>query len=209
MTRRFGLFILSVCVVAAVPLSAAATDDYTAYNPSKADRLSMVRQLDRVCGWAGIQRLSDLHDVECAQRRDDGVCTAKVSLAVDGVPVPYNIEFAGKPRKLIFAAFYRDEPTPPPDKLPFSRARDRETVTDPKLRASAVTAVKKFNRHLRWHWVSGPIVRKDGRNLVVTYHTLPEEERKDALNVLLSGQPPLVSFHVSPRGAICGALYHH
>ena len=207
MTRRSVLFILFVWMPASVALS-AATDDYAPYSPSRADRLNMVRQLDQVCGWAGIQRLSELRDVECAQWRDDGVCKAKVSLAVDSASVPFNIEFAGRPRKLRFAAFYRDDPTPPPSNKPVKR--NRGIVKDPKLRAFAVAAVQKFNRHLRWYWLPGPpIVQRDGRNLVVTYHTLPEEERKDSLAILLSGEPPLVSLHVSPRGAICGALYHH
>jgi hypothetical protein len=201
MTFRAALFTaFGLIVIAISPLGAS---DYRRYRPTKAEHTAMLRDLDQVFGWAGVRRLGDLQDLECSESKSYGTCTAKVSLAVDGKRRSYNIEFEGKPRKVTFASFYPDEPTTPDVKARGFYTPDQNTITDPKLRAFAVAAVTKFNRHLRWHWFSGPAIHREGRNLLVTYHVFSNEESKRVAYV----EPTLVTFYVSRQGTICGALY--
>jgi hypothetical protein len=200
MTPHGALFsILCLLATVASPLAATA---HRPFKPSEAQHKAMLRELDQVFGWAGVRRLSHLQHLSCSDSGDYAVCTAKISLNVDGKPAAYNVEFAGHRRKLGFASFYPDEPTPPPESAGFSNF-DRDDVKDPRLRAFAIAAIKKFNRHLRWHWVSGPAIQRDGRNLFVTYRVFSEEESKRVAYT----QPTHVSFYVSPRGNICGAIY--
>ena len=197
MTLRGTLFaVLSLMLT--VSSRSAETEDGR-FKPSEAQHQAMLRELDQVFGWAGVRRLSDLEHLSCSDSNDYAVCTAKVSLRVEGKPYAYNVEFAGQRRKLGFASFYPDEPTP---REGFSNF-DRDDVKDPRLRAFAVAAVKKFNRHLRWHWVSGPAIQRDGKNLFVTYRTFSKEESKRVAYI----EPTHVSFYVSPQGNICGAIY--
>jgi hypothetical protein len=198
--RALLFMALGFIVTAASPLRAA---DYRRYRPTQAEHNVMLRDLDQVFRWAGVRRLGELQDLECSESKSDATCTAKVFLDVDGNRRPYNIELEGKPRKLTLAAFYPDEPTPPDVKARGFYTPDQNTIRDPKLRAFAVAAVTKFSRHLRWHWVSGPAIHREGRNLLVTYHVFSDEESKRAAYV----EPTLVTFYVSPRGTICGALY--
>jgi hypothetical protein len=200
MTLR-GILFAGLSLMLTVSSRSAATEDGR-FKSSEAQHKAMLRELDQVFGWAGVRRLSDLQQVSCSDSNNYAVCTAKVSLSVDGKPGPYNVEFAGQRRRLGFASFYPDEPTPPIEHAGFSNF-DRDDVKDPKLRAFAIAAVKRFNRRLRWHWVSGPAIQRDGKNLFVTYRTFSEEESKKVAYRL----PTHVSFYVSPRGNICGALY--
>jgi hypothetical protein len=199
MTARVSLA-LGLMLTSAL-LSAAA--DNRRYKPSEAEHDAMLRELDRVFGWAGVRRLSDLQSLCCSESKDYAACTAKASVAVDGNRLPYNIEFAGKPRKVTFAAFYPDEPTPPDVKARGFYTPDQNILTDPKLRAFAIAAVAKFNRHLRWRWFSGPSIHREGRNFLVTYHVFSDADSKRVAYV----EPHLVTFYVSPRGTISGALY--
>lgn len=206
MTERARFFALLGFVLAVSSLSAASEDHV--YKPTGAEHIAMLRNLDQVFGWAGVRRLGDLLGLRCGDSKTEVGCTAKLFLEVDGQRRPYNIELDGKPRELRFAAFYPDEPTPfdiTSMSKPYSR--DRNDVKDPQSRSFAVAAVTKFNRHLGWHWLSGPMIQREGRNLLVTYHTVSDEKRKDALALLMSGEPSHVTFYVSPRGTICGALY--
>src|SRR4029077_7886385 len=199
MTSRGVLFpVLSVLLTVGSLL--AATPDGR-FKPTEAEHNAMLRDLELVFGWANVRRLSDLQHLSCSDSNNYAVCSAKVSVRVDGSARPYNVEFAGNRRKLTFAAFYPDEPTPPDVKARGFYTPDQNTITDPKLRAFAVAAVTKFNRHLRWHWVSGPSIHREGRNLLVTYHVFSDAESKRVAYV----QPTLVTFYVSPRGTICGA----
>jgi hypothetical protein len=204
MTSRILFAALSLMLT--VSSASAATADGR-FKPSEARHKAMLRELDQVFGWAGVRRLSDLQHLSCSDSNDYAVCTAKISLSVDGKPDPYNVEFAGQRRRLGFASFYPDEPTPDPEHAGFSNF-DRDDVKDPRLRAFAIAAIEKFNRHLGWHWVSRrPAIQRDGKNLFVTYRTMSDTQMKDPLAVLMSGQPSHVSFYVSPRGNICGAIY--
>jgi len=203
MTARFLVAAISLTLV--VSSRSAATRDGR-FKPSEAQHRAMLRELDKVFGWAGVRRLSDLQHLSCSDSNDYAVCTAKISLSVDGRPAPYNVEFDGHRRKLGFASFYPDEPTPDPEHAGFSNF-DRDDVKDPRLRAFAIAAIKKFNSHLGWHWVSGPAIQRDGKNLFVTYRTMSDTQMKNPLAVLMSGQPSHVSFYVSPHGNICGAIY--
>jgi hypothetical protein len=203
MTARTRFAALSLMLT--VGLGSAAT--VHRFKPSEAQHKAMLRELDQVFGWAGVRRLSNLQQLSCSDSNNHAVCTAKISLSVDGKSASYNLEFAGQRRKLGFASFYPDEPTPDPEHAGFSNF-DRDDVKDPRLRAFAIAAIAKFNRHLGWHWVSGrPAIQRDGKNLFVTYHTMPDAHTKDPLAVLMAGQPTHVSFYVSPRGNICGAIY--
>ena len=202
MTLR-GILVAALSLMPTVSSRSAATEDGR-FKPSEAQHKAMLRELDQVFGWAGVRRLSDLQHPACSDSNDYAVCTAKISLSVDGKPAAYNVEFAGQRRKLGFASFYPDEPTPP-DSLEhggFSNF-DRDDVKDPRLRAFAIAAIKKFNRHLRWHWVSGPAIQRDGKNLFVTCRTFSKEDSKRVAYI----EPTHVSFYVSPRGNICGAIY--
>src|ERR1051326_6389383 len=112
MTPHGALFsILCLLATVASPLAATA---HRPFNPSEAQHNAMLRELDEVFGWAGVRRLSDLQHLSCSDSNHYAVCTAKTSLSVDGKPAAYNVEFAGQRRKLGFASFYPDEPTPPP-----------------------------------------------------------------------------------------------
>lgn len=201
MTFRASFVTALGVIVTAISL--LGEPDYRRYRPSKAEHTAMLRDLDQVFGWAGVRRLGDLQDLKCSESKGDGTCTAKVFLDVDGNRRPYNIEFAGEPRKATFAAFYPDEPTPPDVKPRGFYIPDQNTITDPRLRAFAGAAVTKFNRHLRWHWVSGPAIHREGRNLLVTYHVFSDQESKRVAYV----EPTLVTFYVSPHGTVSGVLY--
>ena len=133
----------------------------------------MLRKLDQVFGWAGVRRLSDLQHLSCSDSKNYAVCDAKVSLRVDGTARSYNVEFDGNRGKLEFAAFYPDEPTPSDVKARGFYTPDQNTVKDPKLRAFAIAAVAKFNRHLRWHWFSGPSIHREGRDLASAWLSDP------------------------------------
>jgi len=201
MTLRGALFpVLSVMLTAGSVLAATESGGF---KPTDAEHSAMLRDLDQVFGWAGVRRLSDLQHLSCSDWNDYAVCTAKITLRVDGKPVGYNVEFYGKRRKLGFAAFYPDERVPPDVKARGFYSPDLNTITDSKLRTFAVAAVTKFNRHLRWHWVSGPAIHREGRNLLVTYHVFSDAESERVAYV----QPTLVTFYVSPHGSVCGALY--
>jgi hypothetical protein len=201
MTSRGALFsILTLLVTVGSPLAATADGRF---KPSEAEHTAMLRKLDQVFGWAGVRRMSDLQHVSCSDSNNYTVCNAKVSLLVDGTARSYNVEFAGSRRKLQFAAFYPDEPTPPDVRARGFYTPDQNAIRDPKLRAFAIAAVAKFNRRLRWHWFSGPSIHREGRNLLVTYHVFSDAESKRVAYV----QPTLVTFYVSPRGTVCGALY--
>jgi hypothetical protein len=201
MTARASLCSVLSFLLTFGSLSAATA--YRPFEPSKAEHKTMLRKLDQVFGWAGVRRLSDLQHLSCSDAKESAVCRATVSLGVDGAAGSYYVELYGTRRKLNFAAFYPDEPTPP-DSLEHGFSNfDRDDVKDPRLRAFAIAAIKKFNRHLLWHWVSGPAIQRDGRNLFVTYRTFSEEESKKVAYT----QPTHVSFYVSPRGNICGAIY--
>jgi hypothetical protein len=200
MISRGIMFPVFSALLAVGSLSAATPDGK--FKPTEAQQKTMLRELDQVFGWAGVRRLSDLQHLSCSDSNNYAVCTAKTSLSADGKPAAYNVEFAGQRWKLGFASFYPDEPTPPPESAGFSNF-DRDDVKDPRLRAFAIAAIKKFNRHLRWHWVSGPAIQRDGKNLFVTYRVFSEEESKRVAYT----QPTHVSFYVSPRGNICGAIY--
>ena len=201
MTSRGALFPVLSLLLTVSSLSAATADGR--FKPSEAEHNAMLRKLDQVFGWAGVRRLSDLQHLSCSDSKNYAVCDAKVSLRVDGTARSYNVEFDGNRRKLEFAAFYPDEPTPHDVKARRFYTPDQNTVKDPKLRAFAIAAVAKFNRHLRWHWFSGPSIHREGRDLLVTYHVFSGAESKRAAYV----QPTLVTFYVSPHGTICGALY--
>jgi hypothetical protein len=206
MTRCATFFALLGFVLAVSSLSAASEDHV--YKPTGAEHTAMLRNLDQVFGWAGVRRRGDLRRLVCGESKTEARCTAKLFLEVDGHRRPYNIELRGKPRALRFAAFYPDEPTPSDIKsMSQGYSLDRNDVKDPRSRAFAIAAVTKFNRHLGWHWLSGPMIQREGRNLLVTYHTVSDEKRKDAVALLMSGEPSHVTFYVSPRGTICGALY--
>jgi hypothetical protein len=200
MTSR-GLLIPVLSVLLAIVSLSAATPDGK-FKPSETQREAMLRALDQVFVWAGVHRLSDLQHLSCSDSNNYAVCTAKISLSVDGKPAAYNVEFAGQTRRLEFASFYPDEPTPPIEHAGFSNF-DRDDVKDPKLRSFAIAAIKKFNRHLRWHWGSGPAIQRDGKNLFVTYRVFSEGESKRVAYI----EPTHVSFYVSPRGNVCGAIY--
>jgi hypothetical protein len=187
--------------------SASAATAAGRFRPGEAQHKAMLRELDQIFDWAGVRRLSDLQHLSCSGSNNYAVCTAKVFLSVDGKRTPYNVEFAGQRRRLGFASFYPDEPTPDPEHAGVSNF-DRDDVKDPRLRAFAIAVIQKFNRHLRWHWASRrPAIQRDGKNLFVTYGTMSDTQMKNRLAVLMSGQPGHVSFCVSPRGNICGAIY--
>jgi hypothetical protein len=150
-----------------------------------------------------VQRLSDLLNLSCSDSDGYAVCSAQISLRVDGKRLPYYVEFDGKRRKLGFASFYPDEPAPPEVKAQGFYTPDQNTIKDPKLRALAVAAVTKFNSHLRWHWFSGPSIHREGQNLLVTYHVFSDAESKR----VAYSQSTLLTFYVSPHGTICGAVY--
>src|SRR5438128_645656 len=130
MTSRGVLFPVLSVLLAVGSLSAATPDGR--FKPSEAQHKAMLSELDGVFGWAGVRRLSDLQHLSCSDLNNYAVCTAKIGLSVDGKPAAYNVEFAGHRRKLGFASFYPDEPTPP-DSLEhggFSNF-DRDDVKDP------------------------------------------------------------------------------
>jgi hypothetical protein len=191
----------AVGLILAVAFQWAAADGH-GHNPSYTERIAMLRELDQVFRWAGVRRLSELQQLECGEWKDYAQCKAKVALAVDGRRLPYNVEFAGKPRKVKFASFYPDEPTPDVKTSGFYTP-DQNTITNPKVRAFAVAAVTKFNKHLHRHWFSGPSIHREGRNLLVTYHLFSDEESKRVAYL----EPTLLTFYVSPHGTICGAVY--
>jgi hypothetical protein len=197
MTSR-GVLIPVLSVLLAIVSPSAATPDGK-FKPSEAQHKAMLRALDQVFGWAGVRRLSDLQHLSCSDSNNYAVCTAEISLSVDGKPAGYNVEFAGERRRLEFASFYPDEPTPHAGFSTF----DRHDVKDPKLRSFVIAAINKFNRHLRWHWVSRPAIQRDGKNFFVTYRVFSEEESKRVAYI----EPTHVSFYVSPRGNTCGAIY--
>ncbi len=198
MTLRAVSFAVLGLLVTGVTLLSAPSDQR--YKPTSTEHAAMLRELDQLFGWAGVRRVSDLQRVDCAGSKGESSCTAKLFLEVDGRRRSYNIELEGSDRKPKFAAFYPDEPASPGED---SFDCERDTVKDPRLRALAVTAVERFNRHLRWHWVSGPMIQRVRGDFFVSYHTFSKEESKRVAYVY----PTHATFFVTPRGTVCGAAF--
>src|SRR4051812_42307594 len=130
---RLSIVALLVTVSAISP--AMATD---IFKPSQAEHNGMLRELDQVFDWAGVQRLSDLQQLSCGEYSDGyAACSSKLSLRVDGTARPYYVEFDGKRHKLGLASFYPDEPTSPEVKKQGFYTPDQNTIKDPKQRAFA------------------------------------------------------------------------
>ncbi len=201
MTARGVMFAVSVFLLTA-DLAIPATHDGS-FKPSPAEHNAMLRELDQVFGWAAVQRLSDLQQLSCGDSNGYAICSSKVSLRVDGAARTCTVEFDGTRHKLGLASFIPHEPVPPELMKQDFYTPDRDTLKDPKQRAFAIAAVAKFNSHLRWHWFSGPSIHREGRNLLVTYHVFSDAEEKRRAYAVST----LLTFYVSPRGAICGAVY--
>jgi hypothetical protein len=53
-----------------------------------------------------------------------------------------------------------------------------DTLKDPKIRRRAEAAAKKVNKHLKWKYAFGPEIQRIGRDIAVTYETVPREQPK-------------------------------
>src|SRR5207302_1853633 len=72
---------------------------------STTDHATMLRQLDQVCSWTGLQRLGDLRNLDYWKQGGDAGCKAKVLITVEGRRPDYDIEFRREHGALKFWAF--------------------------------------------------------------------------------------------------------
>jgi hypothetical protein len=187
MTKRVtALVILALATLAASPPTV-----------SSGDRAAMLRELEQLCGWTGLQRLGDLRDARCGSEHDAG-CVAKVDLAVDGKRTHYRINFCREHGRLKICNFI-------PENYDWHDVGlGSDTLKDRQARAYALAAVKKLNQHLQWKWVFGPEIQRVGHDIVVSYETVsPEEQKKSGYSYL----DPYISFLVSPKGTVFAGFF--
>ena len=197
MTTRITLFVTLVSLTLATSSVSASLDHAT-----------MLGQLDQVCSWTGLRRLGDLKHIEYWQQGQDAGCKAKLFLAVEDRRAEYSIEFRRERGQLKLWAFI------PPDSVIAEKDSDwrgfkgigYDTLKDRHARAFALAAVKKLNKHLNWHWFSGPLMQKIGHNIQVSFETVSREQLNEP-HGYLRHMDPYVTFIVSSKGTVIAAWF--
>lgn len=175
---------------------------------STADHATMLRKIDQFCGWTGLRRLGDLRSLDCWKQDGGAGCKAQVFISVEGRRADYHVEFIRERGELELWALRA------PDSILAQKSSDwryfkgigYDTLKDQHARASSLTAVKKLNEHLRWHWFTGPFMQTFGRNVWVTFETISPEQKKEP-EALLRYVHPYVTFIVSPQETVISAYF--
>ena len=171
--------------------------------PSSADHSEMLRQLDQLCRWTGLRRLSDIQDVRYWNGRPG---RAKVFLAMDGRRSEYEIKYYGEPGRLQICGFIPETSALTAEGYDWihCNAVGYDTLRDRRKRGFAIAAVNKLDRHLNWNWFEGPFMQECGRYILVTFQTVPNKELKKPGVYYVD---PLVTFQVSPKGTVVAAWF--
>ena len=183
--RVTAFFVIAAATIAASPPPV-----------TERDRVAMVRELDQLCSWTGLRRLTDLRDLQPWKRPRDSGCSAKVDLALDGKRRHYKLNFAQYHGSLKICNFIPD------DYEWYGVGIGFDTLKDPAARAFALAAVKKLNEHLHWKWKFGPEIQRAGGDILVSYETVSPKDPNYALYI-----DPYVSFLVSPKGTVFAGFF--
>jgi hypothetical protein len=136
------------------------------------ERHEVAATVDQFCSWTGLKRVSELRDIGHWKTLHDRGGNARFDLLVDGKRTQYRLIFFWQHGR---AKIYSIEPE---NYDWHGHGVGFDTLKDPKIRQSAVTAAKKINVHLKWKYAFGPEIQMIGRDIAVTYETVPREERK-------------------------------
>jgi len=176
--------------------------------------------VDQFCSWTGLKRVSGLRDVGHWKSLHDSGGNARFDLVVDGKRTQYRLIFFWHHGH---AKIYSIEP----EKYDWhGQGVGFDTLKDPKIRKWAEEAAKKVNAHLRWKYAFGPEIQRVGRDIAVTYETVPRPPPTRIIPVPSTARPteagagvervivtgsnlpidPYITFVVSPKGTVFAAF---
>jgi hypothetical protein len=185
-----------------------------------AEQREIVATVDQFCGWTGLKRVSELRDIGHWKSLRDSGGNARFDLLVDGKRTQYRLIFFWQHGR---ANIYSIEPE---NYDWHGQGVGFDTLKDPKTREWAVAAAKKVNAHLKWKYAFGPEIQRIGRDIAVTYETVPRPPPTRTTPVLSSAAPasiggnvervivtgsnipidPYITFLVSPKGTVFAAF---
>jgi hypothetical protein len=129
--------------------------------------------VDEFCSWTGLKRVSELRDVGHFKSLHDSGGNARFDLVVDGKRTKYRLIFIWQHGR---AKIYSIDPE---NYNWHGHGVGFDTLRDPKIRQWAVAAAKRVNAHLKWKYAFGPEIQRIGRDIAVTYETVPREKPKN------------------------------
>jgi hypothetical protein len=158
--KRVKPFVL-ITILASSALSAAVAAD---------EQRQIAATVDQFCSWTGLKRVSELRDVGHWKSLHDSGGNARFDLLVDGKRTHYRMIFFWQHGR---AKIYSIEPE---NYDWHGHGVGFDTLKDPKIRQWAEAAAKKVNAHLKWKYAFGPEIQRIGRDIAVTYETVPREK---------------------------------
>jgi hypothetical protein len=202
-------FLTSVAALAIV-FTAAAADE----------RAKIANTIDEFCSWTGMKRISELRDIGHWKTLHDTGGNARFDLLFDGKRTRYRLIFFWQHGR---AKIYSIEPE---NYDWHGHGVGFDTLKDPKIREWAEAAAKKVNAHLKWKYAFGPEIQRIGRDIAVTYETVPRPPPTKTTPVPSSTAPasyggnvervivtgsniptdPYITFLVSPKGTVFSAF---
>jgi hypothetical protein len=203
--------LLLIGVFAFIALSVALAAD---------ERREIVATVDQFCNWTGLKRVSELHDIGHWKSLHDSGGNARFDLLVDGKRTSYRLIFFWQHGR---AKIYSIGPE---NYDWHGHGVGFDTLKDPKIRKWAEAAAKKINAHLKWKYAFGPEIQRIGRDIAVTYETVPRPPPTraspvpsnavpvatggNAERVIVTGSnipiDPYITFLVSPKGTVFSAF---
>jgi len=176
--------------------------------------------VDEFCGWTGLKRVSELRDIGHWKSLHDSGGNARFDLLVDGKRTQYRLIFFWQHDRV---KIYSIEPE---NYDWHGHGVGFDTLKEPKIRKWAEAAAKKINAHLKWKYAFGPEIQRIGRDIAVTYETVPRPPPTratpfpssaapvatggNAERVIVTGSnipiDPYITFLVSPKGTVFGAF---
>lgn len=210
LVRRFRVKLPFVTSVAAllVVSSAAAADEHA----------KIAYTIDEFCSWTGMKRVSELRDIGHWKTRHDTGGNARFDLLVDGKRTQYRLIFFWQHGR---AKVYSIGPE---NYDWHGHGVGFDTLKDPKIREWAEAAAKKVNAHLKWKYAFGPEIQRIGRDIAVTFETVPRPPKTAPVpssaapaatggnveRVIVTGSnipiDPYITFLVSPKGTVFSAF---
>jgi hypothetical protein len=202
-------FLISILALSALSATVAADEPR-----------EIAATIDQFCGWTGMKRVSELRDIGHWKTLHDSGGNARFDLVVDGKRTRYRLIFFWEYGR---AKIYSIEPE---NYDWHGHGVGFDTLKDPKIRRWAEAAAKKVNAHLRWKYAFGPEIQRIGRDIAVTYETVPRPPptrtisipsktaptatEAGAERVIVTGSnlpiDPYITFVVSPKGTVFAAF---
>jgi len=176
--------------------------------------------VDEFCNWTGLKRVSELRDIGHWKSLHDSGGNARFDLLVDGKRTQYRLIFFWQHGR---AKIYSIEPE---NYDWHGHGVGFDTLKNPKIREWAEAAAKKVNAHLKWKYAFGPEIQRIGRDIAVTYETVPRPPPTRTTHVpsiaartatggnvervIVTGSnipiDPYITFLVSPKGTVFSAF---